>query len=478
MLIAGARGDSATGWFAVEELARWGRDAIVTAECCTAGGKRCTTSGEASVKLVALVTSHLLAWSTTMNQPPEIKAGQSNAAPISARDQQGSKTGQENVAFCDSIFAKAFHASASDLHFEPYQQAFRVRMRVDGVLSQIAAGPAADYAQVSSRVKILSDLDIAERRRPQEGRLNLVIDGRSVDYRVSCVPTRFGEKIVLRVVDATGLKADMTQLGMTAREAQLMAQATGEPYGMCLVTGPTGSGKTTTLYSALNRLNEMQRNITTIEDPVEYNVFGITQISVQRELDMDFAQILRLTLRQDPDVVLVGEIRDTETARTSFQAALTGHMVLSTLHTNDTVSAISRLRDMEIEPFLITSALNIIVAQRLLRRLCQTCRTPTEATPSQLKALGITQEQAAKASFHTGRGCQKCNGSGMRGRVAIYEMLEITEAIRDLIFENASVNDLRKQAIKDGMKTLRVSALSKAFQGIVSLEQAAIYAGK
>lgn len=391
---------------------------------------------------------------------------------------QSDKTGSENIAFCDSIFAKAFKAGASDIHFEPFEQAFRVRMRVDGVLSQIAAGPAADYPQLSSRVKVLSELDIAERRRPQEGRLKLVIDNRSIDYRVSSVPTRFGEKIVLRVVDATGLKADLTKLGMNPKEAQLMAQATGQQYGMCLVTGPTGSGKTTTLYSALNRLNQMDRNISTIEDPVEFDVFGITQINVKRELNMDFAQVLRLLLRQDPDVILVGEIRDTETAKTSFQAAMTGHMVLSTLHTNDTVSAIARLRDMEIEPFLITAGLNVIVAQRLVRRICQHCRTPVTISAAQLKSLGISEEQAAKASFHRGRGCVKCNGSGCRGRVAIFEMLTLSSRLRDMIFENASVEALRKQAIKEGMRTLRVSALSKAFQGMITLEEAALFSGR
>lgn len=413
-----------------------------------------------------------------MNQPPEITP-QVSAPSLPTKEEAASdKTGGENVAFCDSIFAKAFQSGASDIHFEPFEQAFRVRMRVDGTLSQIAAGPAADYPQISSRVKVLSQLDIAERRRPQEGRLRLIIEGRSVDYRVSSVPTRFGEKIVLRVVDATGLKADLTKLGMNAKEAQIMAKATGQQYGMCLVTGPTGSGKTTTLYSALNRLNQMERNVTTIEEPVEFDVFGITQINVRRDLNMDFAQVLRLLLRQDPDVILVGEIRDTETAKTSFQAAMTGHMVLSTLHTNDTVTAIARLRDMEIEPFLITAALNVIVAQRLVRRICQHCRTPVSVSEAQLKSLGISAEQAAKASFHRGRGCAKCNGSGCRGRVAIFEMLTLSSKLRDMIFENASVEALRKQAISEGMRTLRVSALSKAFQGMITLEEASLFSGR
>lgn len=413
-----------------------------------------------------------------MKKPPEITPNVSAPPLPSQTDTQTDKTGEENIAYCDSIFAKAFKAGASDIHFEPFEQAFRVRMRVDGSLSQIGAGPAADYPQVSSRVKILSELDIAERRRPQEGRMRLVIDGRSVDYRVSSVPTRFGEKIVLRVVDATGLKADLTKLGMNPKEAQMMVQATGQQYGMCLVTGPTGSGKTTTLYSALNRLNQIDRNVTTIEDPVEFNVFGITQINVKRELGMDFAQVLRLLLRQDPDVILVGEIRDTETAKTSFQAAMTGHMVLSTLHTNDTVSAIARLRDMDIEPFLITASLNVIVAQRLVRRICQHCKTPVTVSAAQLKSLGINEEQASKASFHQGRGCAKCNGSGRRGRVAIFEMLTLSSKIKDMIFEDASVEALRKQAIKEGMRTLRVSALSKAFQGIITLDEASMFTGR
>ncbi|MCD0458462.1 GspE/PulE family protein [Roseiconus lacunae] len=411
-----------------------------------------------------------------MNQPPPINP--SVKSSVNSETAATDKSGSENVAYCDAIFAKAFQAGASDIHFEPFEQAYRVRMRVDGALSQIAAGPAADYPQLSSRVKILSELDIAERRRPQEGRLRLSIENRAVDYRVSSVPTRFGEKIVLRVVDATGLKADLTKLGMTSREAQLMNKATSRPDGMILVTGPTGSGKTTTLYSALNQLNRMDRNVSTIEDPVEFNVFGITQINVRRDLEMDFPQVLRLLLRQDPDVILVGEIRDTETAKTSFQAALTGHMVLSTLHTNDTASAVARLRDMDVEPFLINAALNLIIAQRLVKRICQHCRTPVKVSAAQLKALGISEEQAAKATFCRGQGCTKCNGTGMRGRIAIFEMLDMTDEIRNLIFENGSVEAIKRQAVKDGMRTLRISALSKAFQGVITLEQASLFASR
>lgn len=413
-----------------------------------------------------------------MNQPPEILPKVS--APQVAEKSEGisERSSTDNVAFVDKIFAKAFKAGASDIHFEPFEQAFRVRIRVDGTLSQVAAGPSTDYAQVSSRVKILSELDIAERRRPQEGRMRLNINERAVDYRVSAVPTRFGEKIVLRVVDATGLAADLTKLGMNAKEAAQMAEATGQQYGMCLVTGPTGSGKTTTLYSALNRLNQMDRNVTTIEDPVEFSVFGITQINVRRDLEMDFPQVLRLLLRQDPDVILVGEIRDTETAKTSFQAAMTGHMVLSTLHTNDTASAIARLRDMDVEPFLITAGLNIIIAQRLVRRICNHCKAPVNVSPAQLKSLGISEAQAEKASFCKGRGCVKCNGSGCKGRVAIFEIFTLSSRIRDMIFEDASTEQLRQQAIKEGMRTLRHSALSKAFQGLITLDEASLFAGR
>ncbi|OYP35745.1 GspE/PulE family protein [Rhodopirellula sp. MGV] len=413
-----------------------------------------------------------------MNQPPPINPTVKSSLNIDRETLQSDKSGAENIAFCDSVFVKAFKAGASDIHFEPFAQAFRVRMRVDGDLSQIAAGPAADYPQIASRVKILSELDIAERRRPQEGRLRLTIEDRAVDYRVSLVPTRFGEKIVLRVVDATGLKADLTKLGMSSREAQLMNAATARPDGMILVTGPTGSGKTTTLYSALNQLNRMDRNVSTIEDPVEFDVFGITQINVRRDLNMDFPQVLRLLLRQDPDVILVGEIRDTETAKTSFQAALTGHMVLSTLHTNDTASAIARLRDMDVEPFLINSALNLIIAQRLVRRICQHCRTPVQISAAQLKSLGISEDQAAKATFCRGQGCTKCNGSGARGRVAIFEMLDMSANIRDRVFENASADEIKRQAIKEGMRTLRISALAKAFQGVITLDEASIYASR
>ncbi|TWT93274.1 GspE/PulE family protein [Stieleria varia] len=390
-------------------------------------------------------------------------------------EKQPDRASKDNVEFCNLIFAEAYLRGASDIHLEPFEQAFRARVRVDGALLQVAAGPLDDYPQISTRFKVISNLDISERRRPQEGRLRMIIEGRSIDYRVSSVPTLFGEKIVLRVVDASELRGDLTQLGMSQRDSQLMIEAISRQYGMCLVTGPTGSGKTTTLYSAISRLNQLDRNVTTIEDPVEFNVFGINQINVRRDLNMDFPQVLRLLLRQDPDVILVGEIRDEETANVSFQAALTGHMVLSTLHTNDTVSAVARLKDMGVEPFLICSGLNVVLAQRLTRRICDYCKVQINVTEQHLAALRISEKFAGQATFCAGRGCPNCNGSGFKGRVGIFEVLPMSSRFKDMIFKDASIAALREQAIKEGMRPLRVSALAKAAKGLISLEEASLF---
>lgn len=387
----------------------------------------------------------------------------------------GERSSQDNVQFCNLIFAEAFMRGASDIHVEPFEQAFRARVRVDGALVQVAAGPIVDYPLISTRFKVISNLDIAERRRPQEGRLRMIIEGRSVDYRVSSVPTLFGEKIVLRIVDASELKGDLTQLGMSQKDSNALISAISRQYGMCLVTGPTGSGKTTTLYSAISRLNQLDRNVTTIEDPVEFNVFGINQINVRRDLEMDFPQVLRLLLRQDPDVILVGEIRDEETANVSFQAALTGHMVLSTLHTNDTVSAIARLRDMGVEPFLICSGLNVVIAQRLTRRICDYCKMRINVTEQHLEALRVSEKFAGQATFCAGRGCPNCNGTGFKGRVGIFEILPMSSKFKNMIFKDASTSELREQAIKEGMRPLRVSALAKAAKGLISLEEASLF---
>ena len=318
----------------------------------------------------------------------------------------------------------------------------------------------------------MASLDISEKRKPQDGRIKLAIGGKPIDYRVSSLPTLFGEKVVLRLLDQSNLQLDMTKLGFEAKQIEVFQRGIYNPYGMVLVTGPTGSGKTTTLYSALAELNKENTNISTAEDPCEFNLEGINQVNVRKEVGLTFASALKSFLRQDPDIIMVGEIRDYEVGEIAVEAALTGHMVLSTLHTNDAPSTITRLLNMGIEPFLVVAALNVVVAQRLCRKICSGCRHTHSVPVQELVACGFAPASAEKIKVYKGKGCDLCNGTGYKGRVAIYEVLEMTPRVRDMVLKNASSDEIKAAAIKEGMKTLRMSALTKVAQGMTTLEEA------
>jgi type IV pilus assembly protein PilB len=376
------------------------------------------------------------------------------------------------VTFVNRLLAEAFVKKASDIHVEPYERVFRVRFRIDGNLVEVAQPPKSMMASVLSRLKIMSQMDISEKRKPQDGRIKLLIGGHPVDYRVSSLPTLFGEKIVLRLLDSSNLQLDMTKLGFEPKQIEVFKEGIHKPFGMCLVTGPTGSGKTTTLYSAIAELNTPDNNISTAEDPVEFNLEGINQVNVKKEVGLNFATALKAFLRQDPDIIMVGEIRDLEVGEIAVEAALTGHLVLSTLHTNDAPATVTRLLNMGIEPFLVVAALNVIVAQRLCRKICINCREERKALPDELIACGFAPASAEKIKVYQGKGCEICNNTGYKGRLAIYEVLSVTPKIRELILRNASADDLKRQAIKDGMKTLRMCALTKVAQGLTTLEEA------
>jgi len=376
------------------------------------------------------------------------------------------------VTFVNRLLAEAFVKKASDLHFEPYEKIFRVRLRIDGNLIEIATPPKSVMPAVLSRLKIMSQMDISEKRKPQDGRIKLMIGGSPIDYRVSSLPTLFGEKIVLRLLDSSNLQLDMTKLGFEQKQLEIFKDGIHRPFGMCLVTGPTGSGKTTTLYSAIAELNTPDNNVSTAEDPVEFNLEGINQVNVRKEVGLTFATALKAFLRQDPDIIMVGEIRDLEVGEIAVEAALTGHLVLSTLHTNDAPATITRLLNMGIEPFLVVAALNVIVAQRLCRKICMNCREERKSTPDELIACGFAPASAEKIKVYHGKGCESCNNTGYKGRIAIYEVLQVTPKIRELVLRNASADDIKKQAIRDGMKTLRMCALTKVAQGLTTLEEA------
>ncbi len=376
------------------------------------------------------------------------------------------------VTFVNKVLADAFVRKASDIHMEPYEKKFRVRFRVDGNLVEVNQPPKSMMPAVISRIKILAKLDISEKRKPQDGRIKLSIAGRSIDYRVSSLPTIFGEKIVLRLLDSSSLQLDMTKLGFLADQLKVFQDGINQPYGMCLVTGPTGSGKTTTLYSALSALNKPDTNISTAEDPCEYNLEGINQVNVRKDIGLTFAACLKSFLRQDPDIIMVGEIRDLEVGEIAVEAALTGHMVLSTLHTNDAASTITRLLNLGIEPFLVVAALNVVVAQRLLKRICPHCREVVNDAEKSLIACGVTPESAKKITVYKGRGCLECNNTGYKGRCAVHEVLPMTTAIKELVLNNGSADDIKRQAIVDGMVTLRMAAIIKVAQGVTTLEEA------
>jgi type IV pilus assembly protein PilB len=380
--------------------------------------------------------------------------------------------GDDVINFVNKTLAEAFIMKASDIHVEPYEKVFRIRFRVDGGLQEMSTPPKSLMLPIISRLKILAQMDISEKRKPQDGRIKLAIGTRTIDYRVSSLPTLFGEKMVLRLLDQSNLQLDMTKLGMETKQLQTFQDAINMPYGMCLVTGPTGSGKTTTLYSAIAELNTVDNNISTAEDPVEFNLQGINQVNVKKEVGLTFASALKAFLRQDPDIIMVGEIRDYEVGEIAVEAALTGHLVLSTLHTNDAPSTVTRLLNMGIEPFLVVGSLNVVVAQRLCRRICVECKEEVKPTVEELIACGFAPSSAEKVKVHKGKGCSVCNGTGYKGRVAIYEVMGMSPMLREIILRNGSADDLKKQAIKEGMKTLRMCALTKVAQGMTTLDEA------
>lgn len=375
------------------------------------------------------------------------------------------------VKLVNLILMDAIRKLASDIHIEPYEKFMRVRFRLDGVLYEIMRPPLPMKNAIISRLKIMSRLDIAERRLPQDGRIKLRVKGREMDFRVSVLPTLFGEKVVLRLLDKSSLQLDMTKLGFNEEQLKHFREAIYAPYGMVLVTGPTGSGKTTTLYSALSELNKISHNISTAEDPIEYNLTGINQVQVHDAIGLNFASALRSFLRQDPDIIMVGEVRDFETAEVAIKAALTGHLVLSTLHTNDAPSTVNRLLNMGVESFLVSSAVNLVLAQRLVRKLCMDCRTKEEVIPEALIDLGVKQEDVGSFDCFRGRGCPACSHTGYRGRVALYEVMPMHEQIRELVLLGASAAEIKKQAIDLGMMTLRQSGIQKLKSGITSVEE-------
>jgi type IV pilus assembly protein PilB len=376
------------------------------------------------------------------------------------------------VRLVNMIMLQAIKKGASDIHVEPYEKKLRVRVRVDGVLIEEMTPPLRFKAAISSRLKIMSQLDIAERRLPQDGRIKLKLGkGREMDFRVSVLPTIWGEKIVMRLLDKGNLQLDMTKLGFDAAPLKDFLWAVNQPWGMVLVTGPTGSGKTTTLYSALSELNKIGSNISTAEDPVEYNLQGINQVQMHDEIGLNFAMGLRAFLRQDPDIIMVGEIRDFETAEIAVKAALTGHLVLSTLHTNDAPATISRLLNMGVEPFLITASVNLVLAQRLARKVCADCRQPIKIEPKVLTDMGFTNEQVGRAQLMKGAGCRVCNGTGYKGRVALYEVMRFSDSLKEMVLQGSSTAELKTAAIKGGMITLRMSGISKVLDGVTTTEE-------
>ncbi len=376
------------------------------------------------------------------------------------------------IKLVNGILIRAIKMGASDIHFEPYERVFRVRYRIDGVLHKAMGLPLQIRNAITSRLKIMSRLDIAEKRLPQDGRIKLRLGkGREMDFRVSVTPTIFGEKVVLRILDKSSLQLDMTRLGFDPDSLKLFRDAFHKPVGMVLVTGPTGSGKTTTLYSALAELNKETDNIMTAEDPIEYNFMGINQVQMHEEIGLNFAAALRSFLRQDPDIIMVGEIRDLETAQIAIQASLTGHMVLSTVHTNDAPSTISRLIDMNIEPFLITSSVILILAQRLVRKICRECKEEIKVSPKILGGLGVPPDRINGFRVFRGKGCQLCNETGYKGRIGLYEVMSVSDELKELILSRASHFDIKKKAIALGMQSLRMAGIQKIFEGVTSVEE-------
>jgi len=381
------------------------------------------------------------------------------------------------IKLVNVVLMSAIQKGASDIHIEPYEKEFRVRYRVDGILYNIMSPPMKMRDAITSRIKIMAKLDIAEKRLPQDGRIKIRYsdngNSKDIDFRVSCLPTLFGEKIVMRLLDKDKLMLDMTKLGFEQESLTKFEAAIQKPWGMVLVTGPTGSGKTNTLYSSIAKVNTPETNIMTAEDPVEFNLPGINQVQVRESIGLNFAAALRSFLRQDPNIILVGEIRDFETAEIAVKAALTGHLVLSTLHTNDAPSTINRLMNMGIEPFLVASSVNLICAQRLVRRICANCKADQPMAAQALVQAGFSAEDAKSVVPKKGSGCEKCNNSGYKGRVGLYEVMDITDELRELVLVGASGLELRRKAIEEGMLTLRMSGLRKVKDGLTTIEEVA-----
>jgi type IV pilus assembly protein PilB len=394
---------------------------------------------------------------------PEMLAKQGEEAPV--------------IKLVNVVLMSAIQKGASDIHIEPYEKEFRVRYRIDGILYNVMTPPMKFRDAITSRIKIMAKLDIAEKRLPQDGRIKIRFadngNSKDIDFRVSCLPTLFGEKIVMRLLDKDKLMLDMTKLGFEQESLTKFEAAILRPWGMVLVTGPTGSGKTNTLYSSIAKINTPETNIMTAEDPVEFNLPGINQVQVRESIGLNFAAALRSFLRQDPNIILVGEIRDFETAEIAVKAALTGHLVLSTLHTNDAPSTVSRLMNMGIEPFLVASSVNLICAQRLVRRICSNCKVEHPLAAPALQQAGFSPEDAKSVTPMQGKGCDRCNNTGYKGRVGLYEVMEITDDLRELVLVGASALELRRKAIEEGMITLRQSGLRKVKEGVTTVEEVA-----
>jgi len=429
---------------------------------------------------VEFILTNISSWADIFNKVPEsiedILETIREIKPDTNKKEESIKEddiGDDVIRYVNRFLAEAFVSKVSDIHIEPYENVFRIRFRLDGNLIEAVKPPRNLMLPIISRVKIMAQMDISERRKPQDGRIKLEVGGKPIDYRVSSLPTLFGEKIVLRLLDSSNLQLDMTKLGFEEKQLSVFKDGIHRPYGMCLVTGPTGSGKTTTLYSALAELNTIDSNISTAEDPVEFNLEGINQVNVKKDIGLTFAAALKSFLRQDPDIIMVGEIRDHEVGEIAVEAALTGHLVLSTLHTNDAPSTITRLVNMGIEPFLVAASLNVVVAQRLCRKICKDCKeVDTGTTQEVLVSCGISPNSAAKLTVYKGKGCATCNGTGYKGRVAIYEVLEMTPSIKEILLRGGSADEIKRQAIKEGMKTLRMTALTKVAQGLTTLDEA------
>ena len=376
------------------------------------------------------------------------------------------------IKLVNFMLKEAIQKKASDIHIEPYEKVFRVRLRIDGVLYELMKPPMRLKNAVTSRLKIMSKLDIAERRLPQDGRIKLKLGkGRDMDFRVSVLPTLFGEKIVLRLLDKSNLQLDMTKLGFEEKPLKQFKDAIHKPFGMILVTGPTGSGKTTTLYSALSELNSPDVNLSTAEDPVEFNLHGINQVQMHEDIGLTFASALRSFLRQDPDIIMVGEIRDFETAEIAVKAALTGHMVLSTLHTNDAPQTINRMLNMGVEPFLVASSVLLILAQRLARRICANCKEEVDVPPEALRDVGVKMEDIGAFPVYQGAGCPQCGNTGFKGRVALYEVMPIHDEIKELILAGASAMEIKREAVRLGMNTLRMAGINKLKDGVTTISE-------